>query len=455
MLQVKEPTLLDKILAREAVVGICGLGYVGLPLALTFGEKGFPVIGFDIDKRKIDAIGKGQTYIKHIAAERIEKATRGLKPLTATMDFRRASQADALILCVPTPLNANREPDMTYIENTARAIGPYLRSGQLVVLESSTYPGTTEEVVKPILEELSGLRAGIDFFLAFSPEREDPGNPNFNTATIPKVVGGYTKQCTEVASALYASAINKVVPVKGTREAELTKLLENIFRCVNIALVNEIKMLCERMNIDIWEVIDAAATKPFGFMPFYPGPGLGGHCIPIDPFYLTWKAREFEFQTRFIELAGEINWQMPYHVVERTMDALNEQGVEGRARTDPRSRLQEEHRRSAREPEHPPHRAVPAEGRAGAVSRSLLPEDEGDAPPAEVHAGDGERAPRRGRESGGRRGHRHQPRLHRLREAGARREVGGRHAQRDPERDVRAGQDSIGLAAHSSQVGIF
>jgi UDP-N-acetyl-D-glucosamine dehydrogenase len=326
MLQVKEPTLLDKILAREAVVGICGLGYVGLPLALTFGEKGFPVIGFDIDKRKIDAIGKGQTYIKHIAAERIEKATRGLKPLTATMDFRRASQADALILCVPTPLNANREPDMTYIENTARAIGPYLRSGQLVVLESSTYPGTTEEVVKPILEELSGLRAGIDFFLAFSPEREDPGNPNFNTATIPKVVGGYTKQCTEVASALYASAINKVVPVKGTREAELTKLLENIFRCVNIALVNEIKMLCERMNIDIWEVIDAAATKPFGFMPFYPGPGLGGHCIPIDPFYLTWKAREFEFQTRFIELAGEINWQMPYHVVERTMDALNEQG---------------------------------------------------------------------------------------------------------------------------------
>ncbi len=201
-----------------------------------------------------------------------------------------------------------------------------MRPGQLVVLESSTYPGTTEEVVKPIIEKLSGLRAGVDFFLAFSPEREDPGNPNFDTATIPKVVGGYTKQCTELACALYANAIAKIVPVKGTREAELTKLLENIFRCVNIALVNEMKLLCERMNIDIWEVIDAAKTKPFGFMAFYPGPGLGGHCIPIDPFYLTWKAREYEFNTRFIELAGEINWQMPYHVVERTMDALNEQG---------------------------------------------------------------------------------------------------------------------------------
>jgi UDP-N-acetyl-D-glucosamine dehydrogenase len=325
MLQVNEPTLLDKILAKNAVVGICGLGYVGLPLALTFGEKGFPVVGFDIDRQKIDAIEQGQSYIKHIASDRIARATKAEKPFSATMDFRKAAQADALIMCVPTPLNANREPDMTYIENTARAIGPYLRSGQLVVLESSTYPGTTDEVVRPILEALSGLRAGIDFFLAFSPEREDPGNPSFNTATIPKVVGGHTRQCTEVACALYASAITKVVPVKGTREAELTKLLENIFRCVNIALVNEMKLLCERMNIDLWEVIDAAKTKPFGFMPFYPGPGLGGHCIPIDPFYLTWKAREFEFNTRFIELAGEINWQMPHHVVERTMDALNRQ----------------------------------------------------------------------------------------------------------------------------------
>src|SRR5437899_8934906 len=266
MLQVKEPTLLEKIVAKNAVVGICGLGYVGLPLALTFGEKGFAVIGFDIDQRKIDAIGKGQSYIKHIAAERISKATRAEKPFAATMDFRRAAQADALILCVPTPLNANREPDMTYIENTARAIGPYVRPGQLVVLESSTYPGTTEEVVKPIIEQLSGLRAGIDFFLAFSPEREDPGNPKCNHAPLPKVVGGFTKQCTELACALYASAITKVVPVKGTREAELTKLLENIFRCVNIALVNELKLLCERMNIEIWEVIDAASTKAFGYM---------------------------------------------------------------------------------------------------------------------------------------------------------------------------------------------
>jgi len=327
MLQIKEPTLLEKIKTKDAVVGICGLGYVGLPLALTFGEKGFPVIGFDIDQRKIDAITEGRSYIKHIDGERIGRAVnKEVKPFYATLDFRKASTADALIMCVPTPLNANREPDMTYIEKTAEAIGPYVRSGQIVILESSTYPGTTEEVVKPIIEKLSGLKAGIDFLLAFSPEREDPGNPNFNTATIAKVVGGYTKQCTEVACALYDSAISKTVAVRGTREAELTKLLENIFRCVNIALVNELKLLCEKMNIDVWEVIDAAKTKPFGFMPFYPGPGLGGHCIPIDPFYLTWKAREFEFSTRFIELAGEINTQMPHHVVERTMEALNDHG---------------------------------------------------------------------------------------------------------------------------------
>ena len=327
MLQVKEPTLLDKIQSRQAVVGIFGLGYVGLPLALTFGESGFPVLGFDIDKRKVEAIDGGKSYIRHISAERIARqhVSKGGK-FAATADFRRVRDADALIMCVPTPLNPQREPDMTYIENTARAIGPHLRSGQLVILESTTYPGTTEEVVLPILEKLSGLRAGIDFFLAFSPEREDPGNPKFDTTTIPKVVGGYTKACTEVAVALYKGALDKVVQVRGTREAELTKLLENIFRCVNIALVNELKLLCERMNIDVFEVIEAAATKPFGFMPFYPGPGLGGHCIPIDPFYLTWKAREFEFQTKFIELAGEINTQMPYHVVERTMDALNEHG---------------------------------------------------------------------------------------------------------------------------------
>jgi UDP-N-acetyl-D-glucosamine dehydrogenase len=327
MLQVQEPTLLERIRSRQAVVGICGLGYVGLPLALTFGENGFPVLGFDIDERKIDALAKGESYIRHIDGGRVKKLQQpGGKAFGATMDFRRAREADVLIMCVPTPLTPAREPDMSFIENTSRSIGPHLRSGQLVVLESSTYPGTTEEVVMPILEQLSGLRAGIDFFLAFSPEREDPGNPTFNTATIPKVVGGYTQQCTQLATELYASAIAKVVPVRGTREAELTKLLENIFRCVNIALVNELKLLCERMKIDVFEVIDAAATKPFGFMPFYPGPGLGGHCIPIDPFYLTWKAREFEFQTKFIELAGEINTAMPYHVVERTMEALNEQG---------------------------------------------------------------------------------------------------------------------------------
>jgi UDP-N-acetyl-D-glucosamine dehydrogenase len=319
-----EAALLDKIETRQAVVGVCGLGYVGLPLILTFAEQSFPVIGFDIDTRKIDQLSRGESYIRHVDARRIQaQLATGHDRFAATTDFRRARDADALLLCVPTPLTPAREPDMTYIENTTRSIAPHLRPGQLVVLESSTYPGTTEEVVKPILEGVSGLRAGDDFFLAFSPEREDPGNASFNTATIPKVVGGFTPRCTAVASALYAAAITRVVPVKGTREAELTKLLENIFRCVNIALVNELKLLCERMGIDIFEVISAAATKPFGFMPFYPGPGLGGHCIPIDPFYLTWKAREFEFQTRFIELAGEINTSMPYHVVQRTMEALN------------------------------------------------------------------------------------------------------------------------------------
>ncbi len=322
-----EAALLDKIETRQAVVGVCGLGYVGLPLLLTFAEQSFPVIGFDIDARKIDMLSRGESYIRHIDAGRVRaRLAEGDHRFGATLDFRRAREADALLLCVPTPLTPAREPDMTYIENTTRSIAPHLRPGQLVVLESSTYPGTTEEVVKPILESLSGLRAGEDFFLAFSPEREDPGNPNFSTATIPKVVGGFTPACTAVASALYAAVITRVVQVKGTREAELTKLLENIFRSVNIALVNELKLLCERMGINIFDVISAAATKPFGFMPFYPGPGLGGHCIPIDPFYLTWKAREFEFQTRFIELAGEINTAMPYHVVQRTMEALNSEG---------------------------------------------------------------------------------------------------------------------------------
>jgi UDP-N-acetyl-D-glucosamine dehydrogenase len=322
-----EAALLERIQTRTAVVAVCGLGYVGLPLLLTFAERSFPVIGFDIDLRKIEALARGESYIRHIDAGRIQaQLARGDEGFAATADFSRIANADAILLCVPTPLTPSREPDMSYIENTTRSVAPHLRRGQLVVLESSTYPGTTEEVVKPILESISGLRAGEDFFLAFSPEREDPGNPTFNTATIPKVVGGFTPACTAVACELYGAAITRVVPVRGTREAELTKLLENIFRCVNIALVNELKLLCERMGIDIFEVIAAAATKPFGFMPFYPGPGLGGHCIPIDPFYLTWKAREFEFQTRFIELAGEINTAMPLHVVQRTMDALNHAG---------------------------------------------------------------------------------------------------------------------------------
>jgi UDP-N-acetyl-D-glucosamine dehydrogenase len=322
-----EAALIEKIETRRAVVGICGLGYVGLPLLLTFAERSFPVVGFDIDADKVAALNRGESYIRHIDAERVRaQLESGEHRFGATDDFRRAREVDAILLCVPTPLTLAREPDMSYISETTRSIAPHLRPGQLVVLESSTYPGTTEEVVKPILESASGLRAGEDFFLAFSPEREDPGNPTFKTATIPKVVGGYTPRCTAVASALYAAAITRVVPVKGTREAELTKLLENIFRCVNIALVNELKLLCERMGIDIFEVISAAATKPFGFMPFYPGPGPGGHCIPIDPFYLTWKAREFDFQTRFIELAGEINTAMPYHVVQRTMEALNTAG---------------------------------------------------------------------------------------------------------------------------------
>ncbi|HZI02599.1 MAG TPA: nucleotide sugar dehydrogenase, partial [Archangium sp.] len=240
----------------------------------------------------------------------------------ASMDFAKSKDMDCVIICVPTPLTASREPDMSYIIQTGESLSPYVRRGQLFILESTTYPGTTEEVLKPLLEK-TGLKAGVDFHLAFSPEREDPGNKNFNTKTIPKIVGGYTSECSEVAAALYGSALKEVVPVSSTRVAELAKLLENIFRCVNIAMVNEMKMLCDRMNIDVWEVIQAASTKPFGFMPFFPGPGLGGHCIPIDPFYLTWKAREFEFHTKFIELAGEVNQQMPYYVVQRTMEALN------------------------------------------------------------------------------------------------------------------------------------
>jgi UDP-N-acetyl-D-glucosamine dehydrogenase len=313
--------LLQKIRRKEARVGVVGLGYVGLPLGMAFAQAGFPVVGLDVDARKIDRLGRGESYIQHIPSGPLKELVDSGR-LKATGDFGTVATLDCVIICVPTPLTAAREPDMSYIVQTGTALAPHIRAGQLFVLESTTYPGTTEEVLMPLLER-GGLKAGVDFHLAFSPEREDPGNKSFNTKSIPKIVGGYTPACLEAANALYASALQKTVPVSSTRVAELSKLLENIFRSVNIALVNELKMLCDRMGVDVWEVISAASTKPFGFMAFYPGPGLGGHCIPIDPFYLTWKAREFEFQTKFIELAGEINTQMPYYVVQRTMEALN------------------------------------------------------------------------------------------------------------------------------------
>lgn len=320
--------LLNKIKNKTAVVGIIGMGYVGLPLGLEFASKGFKVLGFDLDESKIKKLNSGESYIKHIAAKRI-KDVLGKKTFSATNQFERLPEADAIIICVPTPLDEHREPDMTYIINTSETIAKYLRKGQLVSLESTTYPGTTDEILLPMFEK-AGARdegkpfvVGKDFFLSFSPEREDPNNPNFNTATIPKVVGGITPDCVKIATTLYNNVVIKTVPVSSTRAAEATKLTENIYRSVNIALVNELKMVYDRMNIDVWEVIEAASTKPFGFQPFYPGPGLGGHCIPIDPFYLTWKAREYEVNTRFIELAGEINTHMPYYVVERSAEALN------------------------------------------------------------------------------------------------------------------------------------
>lgn len=324
MIRPDVPELMPKIESRQARVAVVGLGYVGLPLALTFREQGFRTLGVDVDPEKVKAIDQGRSYLKHIPGTRVDESRRSER-FEATCDFSRLSQADAILLCVPTPLTASREPDLSYIVKTSEAVAKALRPGQLVVLESTTYPGTTDEVVKPILEQ-TGLKAGRDFFLAFSPEREDPGNERFDTRTIPKVVGGYSPQCLAHAVKLYEGALEKVIPVSSNRAAELTKLFENIFRCVNIALVNELKQLCHRMDIDVHEVIDAAATKPFGFMPFYPGPGLGGHCIPIDPFYLTWKAREYDFSTRFIELSGEINSNMPYYVVQRTMEALSQRG---------------------------------------------------------------------------------------------------------------------------------
>jgi UDP-N-acetyl-D-glucosamine dehydrogenase len=314
--------LLARLRRRQATVGIVGLGYVGLPLAMAFHKAGFRVRGFDVDVKKTEALAAGRSYIRHIPHGEVEKL-RTSGRFEASTDMAGLRACHAVVLCVPTPLTRSREPDLSYIVATCEALVDHLRPGRLVVLESTTYPGTTAEVVGPILER-AGLRIGTDLLLAFSPEREDPGNARYTTTNIPKVLGADDRESRAAAEALYAAAFAKVVPVSSSRAAELTKLLENIFRSVNIALVNELKMLCDRMGVDVWEVIEAAATKPFGFMPFYPGPGLGGHCIPIDPFYLTWKAREFGFSTRFIELAGEINTAMPHYVVSRLMDGLND-----------------------------------------------------------------------------------------------------------------------------------
>lgn len=324
--------LKNRIQQKQARVGIIGLGYVGLPLALLFGERKFKVTGFDIDRRKVETLTQGGSYIYRITPEEIRAGQA--QGFTATSDYARLAEMDAIIICVPTPLDQYHEPDLSFITDTTHAIAPHLQAGQLVVLESTTYPGTTEEVVVPILEKENkhGLKAARgnsggekDFFVAFSPEREDPGNTTVARRDIPKVVGGLNPQASELAAALYGSIFNRTVPVSSPAAAEMTKLLENIYRCVNIALVNELKMLCQRMGLDIWEVIEAASTKPFGFHPFYPGPGLGGHCIPVDPFYLSWKAKECDFRTRFIELAGEINTNMPYYVISSIGAALNRQ----------------------------------------------------------------------------------------------------------------------------------
>jgi UDP-N-acetyl-D-glucosamine dehydrogenase len=314
----------SRIQDRSARIGVIGQGYVGLPLALVFNEAGFPVTGFDLDKSKVDALLRGESYIKHIGPERVARAVKTGR-FTATTDLDKLAECDAIFICVPTPLGHHREPDNSYIHSTTREIAKRLRKGQLVVLESTTYPGTTDEEVQGILAK-TGLTTPADYFLAFSPEREDPGRKDFDTKSIPKVVGGVNAPSTQVAAALYGAALDKVVPVSSARVAESAKLLENIFRSVNIALVNELKVILDKMGIDVWEVIEAAKTKPFGYMPFYPGPGLGGHCIPLDPFYLSWKAAEHGEWARFIELAGEINTRMPRHVVDKTMRALNEDG---------------------------------------------------------------------------------------------------------------------------------
>lgn len=321
-------TLLSKTVQKfnnkEAVIGIVGLGYVGLPLMLRYNSIGFKVLGIDINEKKVSDLNNGISDIEHIPNAKIAEAVK--TGFEATTEFARASECDALILCVPTPLNKYREPDLSYVTNTTDSLKVFLREGQVISLESTTYPGTTEEEILPRAEE-GGLKVGENIFLVYSPEREDPGNPDFETRTIPKVIGGHTAACLEVGKALYAPAIDQIVPVSSTKAAEMTKLLENIHRAVNIGLVNEMKIVADSMGIDIFEVIDAAATKPFGFTAYYPGPGLGGHCIPIDPFYLTWKAREFGINTRFIELSGEVNQAMPQYVVNKLMDGLNNNGI--------------------------------------------------------------------------------------------------------------------------------
>ncbi len=315
---------LRKTKTKENKIGIIGLGYVGIPLMLRYVEVGFTVIGFDVDQEKIDQLNNGQSYIKHISSQKITNAVES-NFFTATVDFSRAAEVEALLICVPTPLGKHREPDLSYIRNTMASLMPYLREGQLISLESTTYPGTTAEEIAPLLKR-KGFVIGENFFLTYSPEREDPGNQHFSTGTTPKVCGADTENCQKAGVALYEEIIDKVVPVSSTKAAEMTKLLENIYRAVNIGLVNELKIVADKMDIDIWEVINAAATKPFGYTPFYPGPGLGGHCIPIDPFYLTWKAREYGVHTRFIELSGEVNTAMPGWVVAKVMDSLNDRG---------------------------------------------------------------------------------------------------------------------------------
>lgn len=316
--------LMDKIRKQEALVGIIGLGYVGLPLAREFLKKGFHILGFDLDHEKIAKLSRGKSYIKHIADTFLQEYVLQKKTFSATADFSRLTEADIIIICVPTPLDEHYNPDLSYVIDSTKVIAQYLRKGHVVVLESTTYPGTTDEEMLPILEQ-TGLKVGQDFFLGYSPEREDPGNKHFETGDIPKVISAITPAGLEILEALY-SQIVKVVPVSSTKVGEAAKILENTYRAINIALVNELKMVFDRMDIDIWEVIAAANTKPFGFQAFYPGPGLGGHCIPIDPFYLTWKAREYDIHTHFIELAGEINNNMPYYVIEKTMKALNSIG---------------------------------------------------------------------------------------------------------------------------------